>query len=131
MRVFCVIKQGSQYAPRMEVIGASGKRYYFVSSQVHPTHLWDRGQLGPEDSADLGDLLATKDNYYRPVVVILQDLPQETETKGSPVPAVEAYMTAKSVFSRDPFDFKDEDQNRVDDRLEKPKRGRTRLRKYA
>lgn len=130
MRVFCVIKQGSQYAPRMEIVGASGRRYYFTSSQIHPTHVWDRGELGPEDSSDLGDLLATKDAYYRPIVVILQDLPQETETLGSPVPSIEAYMTAESVFSRDPSDFRDENKDRVDDRLEKPRR-RTKLRKLA
>jgi hypothetical protein len=108
----------------MEIIGASGRRYYFVSSQIHPTHVWEQGELGPEDSNALADILSTKDAYYRPVVVLLKDLPQETETLGSPVPAVEAFMTAESVVSRDPLDFQDRDSNRIDDRLEKPKRRR-------
>jgi hypothetical protein len=32
--------------------------------------------------------------------------------------AVEGYLDAEQVLSRDPLDFKDEDKNRVDDRLE-------------
>jgi len=130
MRVFCVIRQGSQYSPRMEIIGASGRRYYFVSSQIHPTHVWERGELGPEDSDSLADILSTKDAYYRPVVALLKDPPKETETLGSPLAAVEAFMTAESVASRDPLDFQDKDSNRIDDRLEKPKR-RTKVRKLA
>ena len=114
----------------MEIIGASGRRYYFVSSQIHPTHVWEQGELGPEDSDSLADILSPKDAYYRPVVAILKDPPKETETLGSPLAAVEAFMTAESVVSRDPLDFQDKDSNRIDDRLEKPKR-RTKVRKLA
>lgn len=33
--------------------------------------------------------------------------------------AVEGYLDAEVVFSRDPLDFRDENQNKIDDRLDK------------
>lgn len=33
--------------------------------------------------------------------------------------AIEGYLDAETVFSRDPLDFRDENNNKVDDRLDK------------
>lgn len=113
--------------PFLKIQDAKGANRTFAYSPIHRAHLWDRGELGPEDSADLEAILSVPNKIYIPIVRILRDPPQETETKGSPLQAVEAYMTAERVFSRDPSDFKDEDKNKIDDRLEKPrKRGRPR-----
>jgi hypothetical protein len=72
-------------------------------------------------------MLSVPNKIYIPIVRLLKDPISETETRGSHLPVVEAYMTAERVFSRDPSDFKDEDRNNIDDRAEKPrKRGRPR-----
>ena len=113
----------------MEIVGSSGRRYYFVESSTYPTHVWEQGELGPDDSAALADILLTRDAHYRPIVILLNDIVSETETKGAILPSVEAFMTADVVFSRDPSDYVDRDNNGSDDRAERPKRRK--LRKLA
>jgi hypothetical protein len=127
MRAICIINGGSAHLPFLKIQDAKGANRTFVYSPIHRAHLWDRGELGPEDSADLEAILSVPNKIYIPIVRILRDPIQETETKGSHLPAIEAYMTAEKVFSRDPSDFQDKDSNKIDDRLEQPKkRGRPR-----
>jgi len=127
MRAICIILGGSAHLPYLRIQDAKGANRTFVYSPIHRAHLWDRGELGPEDSADLESILSVPNKIYIPIVRLMKDPVSETETLGSSLPAIEAYMTAEKVFSRDPADFKDENQNRIDDRVEKPrKRGRPR-----
>lgn len=127
MRAICIILGGSAHLPYLRIQDAKGANRTFVYSPIHRAHLWDRGELGPEDSADLESILSVPNKIYIPIVRLMKDPVSETETLGSSLPAIEAYMTAERVFSRDPGDFKDENQNRIDDRVEKPrKRGRPR-----
>jgi len=127
MRAICIILGGSAHLPYLRIQDAKGANRTFVYSPIHRAHLWDRGELGPEDSADLESILSVPNKIYIPIVRLAKDPVSETETLGSSLPAIEAYMTAEKVFSRDPEDFKDENQNRIDDRVEKPrKRGRPR-----
>ncbi len=71
MRVFCIVRNASRWIPRIEVRGASGRSYIFVSSPLFG-HVWDRGELGLEDSAMLEDVLGSRDSQHRPVVTFIK-----------------------------------------------------------
>lgn len=117
MKLICIIKDASPYAPAVSITSKAGHRRIFVWSESQKAHVWDRGELGENDSADLEDLLGSRDEFYRPIARILAVVHRSSPD----AEAAEAYMTAEGVYSRDPMDFKDKNKNRVDDRLEKHK----------
>lgn len=120
MKLICIIKYASPYAPVLSITSKAGHRRIFVWAEQQKAHVWDRGELGEADSLDLEDLLGSRDEFYRPIVRIL---PSPVVHRPSPDPeTAEAYLTAESVYSRDPMDFKDKNKNRVDDRLERKRK---------
>jgi hypothetical protein len=80
MRVFCIVRNASRWIPRIEVRGASGRSFIFVSSPLFG-HVWDRGELGLEDSAMLEDVLGSRDSQHRPVVTFIKADEESDGTK--------------------------------------------------
>ena len=59
--------------PVFVIQDATNKRHNFVWSAVYNAHIWDRGDLGPEDSRDLDNILSRTDNFYRASVILRPD----------------------------------------------------------
>ena len=119
MKLICIIKDASPYAPAISIMSKAGHRRIFVWDADQKAHVWDRGGLGEGDSEDLEDLLGSRDEFYRPIARILPAIRQApADPLGLPAWPAEEFLTAESVYSRDPMDFTDKNKNRVDDRLE-------------
>ena len=73
MRAVCIIRDGPRYVPVFVIHDKTNKRHNFVWSAVYNAHIWDRGDLGPEDSRDLDNILSRADNFYRAYVILRPD----------------------------------------------------------
>ena len=61
------------FVPVITIQDNTNKRHLFTWSSIYNAHIWNRGDLGPEDSVDLDNILSTNCPYYRPTVILRPD----------------------------------------------------------
>jgi hypothetical protein len=94
MKLLISISGSSRYNPFIRLAGGSGRFYTFGWNDEFKAHIWSRGIISQQDSADIDDIFATQDPFYRPSVKILKDEPVIDDT---PAPVEKPRRPRKAV----------------------------------
>jgi hypothetical protein len=88
MKLIVTLGGSSKFNPIIRLSGGSGRVYSFGWNDEFKAHVWSRGFVASADAADIDDIFATKDPFYRPSVKIIKE---------DEVPAVEEQASEAEV----------------------------------
>lgn len=92
MRAVCIIRDGPKFIPVFSIQDDKNNKHVFVWSPIYNAHIWDRGELGAEDSVELERILLRTENFYRASVLLrpsepanpVLEIPQAKRKAGRP-----------------------------------------------